>query len=73
MVSNSRELIRDCVASGMGIAAVSEIEFVPGPDVRMLRIRDCPLHIEAHLVCLAERSELRLVRAFLDSCLAVAP
>lgn len=73
MVSNSRELIRDCVASGLGIAAVSEIEFVPGPDVRMVRIKDCPLHIEAHLVCLAERSELRLVRAFLESCLAVAP
>lgn len=72
MESNSRELIRDCVASGLGIAAVSEIEFVPGRDVRMLRISDASIHIEAHLVCLAERSELRLVRAFLESCLAVA-
>ncbi len=73
MESSSRELIRDCVASGLGIAAVSEIEFAPGPDVHMLRISDGDLFIDAHLVCLAERAGLRLVSAFLESALAVAP
>lgn len=73
MEISNRELIRECVANGLGIAAVSEIEFVPGPDVHALRVTDTTLHIDAHLICLAERSELRLVGAFLESSLAVAP
>ena len=73
MEITSRELIRECVASGVGIGAVSLIEFVPGPDVRMLRISDAQLHIDAHLICLAERANMRLVRAFLESSMTVTP
>jgi aminoethylphosphonate catabolism LysR family transcriptional regulator len=66
MESTSRELIRECVAAGLGIGAVTRIEFVPGPDVRMVGIADCDLHFDAHVLCLAPRRDSRMVRAVFD-------
>lgn len=67
MESSSRELIRECVLHGLGIAAVSEIEYVPDPKLHMVFIKDSDLHIDAHVLCLRERYETRMVQAFLDT------
>jgi len=54
------------VERGIGIGVVSEIEFVPHPRLRVLKVADAELYTYAHVVCLAERRESRIIRAFLD-------
>jgi aminoethylphosphonate catabolism LysR family transcriptional regulator len=66
MEIGSREAVREAVIMGMGIGAVSEIEYIPAPEVRMVRVTDAEMYTHAHVVCLLERREARLVRAFLD-------
>jgi DNA-binding transcriptional LysR family regulator len=65
----SREVIREAVIQGIGIAAVSAVEYVPGPGLHMVQISDAELYTYAHAVCLAERREMRMVRAFFDTIL----
>lgn len=60
----SREIIREAVLQNVGVAAVSEVEFVPGPGLRSVRIHGAHVRTYAHVVCLAERQESALVRAF---------
>jgi aminoethylphosphonate catabolism LysR family transcriptional regulator len=62
----SREIIRAAVAQGVGVAAVSEVEYVPGPGLHAVRISDAQIRTYAHVVCLAERRDMRMVRAFFD-------
>jgi len=62
----SREIIRAAVSQGLGIAAVSEAEYVPGPGLHAVRIRDARVHTHAHVTCLAERRDMRMVRAFFE-------
>lgn len=66
MEIGSREIIREAVAQGVGIAAVSEVEYVPGPGLHAVRISDAQVRTYAHVVCLAERREMRMIRAFFD-------
>lgn len=65
MEIGSREAIREAVIKGVGIGAVSQIEYVPDPEIRMVRVRDAAMFTHAHVVCLEERREARLVKAFL--------
>ncbi len=65
MEIGSREAIREAVIKGVGIGAVSEIEYVPDPALRMVRVSDADMHTHAHVVCLEERRGARLVQAFL--------
>lgn len=67
MEVSSREIIREAVAQGLGIAAVSLVEYVPGPGLHMVRIRDAQVRTYAHVLCLAERRDMRMVRAFFDT------
>lgn len=62
----SREIIREAVAQGVGVAAVSEVEYVPGPGLHAVRISDAQVRTYAHVVCLAERRDTRMVRAFFE-------
>lgn len=62
----SREIIREAVAQGVGVAAVSEVEYVPGPGLHAVRISDAQIRTYAHVVCLTERRDMRMVRAFFD-------
>jgi aminoethylphosphonate catabolism LysR family transcriptional regulator len=62
----SREIIREAVAQGVGVAAVSEVEFVPGPGLHAVRINDAAVRTYAHVVCLSERRDTRIVQAFFD-------
>lgn len=63
----SREIIREAVAQGVGVAAVSEVEFVPGPGLHAVRISDAQVRTYAHVACLAERRDARMVRAFFEA------
>jgi aminoethylphosphonate catabolism LysR family transcriptional regulator len=66
MEIGSREAIREAVIMGVGIAAVSEIEYVPDPEIRMVAVSDAEMYTYAHVFCLKERREARLVRTFLE-------
>jgi LysR family transcriptional regulator, low CO2-responsive transcriptional regulator len=62
----SREIIREAVVQGLGIAAVSEVEYVPGPGLHAVRISDAEIRTYAHVVCLAERRDTRMIRTFFE-------
>jgi aminoethylphosphonate catabolism LysR family transcriptional regulator len=66
MEIGSREAIREAVIMGVGIGAVSEIEYIPDPEIRMVRVSNAQMFTHAHVVCLEERRGARLVKAFLD-------
>ena len=66
MEIGSREAIREAVIMGVGVGAVSEKEYIPDPQIRMVRVSDAEMYTHAHVVCLKERREARLVHAFLD-------
>lgn len=65
MEIGSREAIREAVIMRVGIGVVSEAEYVPHADLRPIRIRDLDICTHAHVVCLKERRDARLVGAFL--------
>jgi aminoethylphosphonate catabolism LysR family transcriptional regulator len=67
MEIGSREIIREAVLKGIGIAAVSQVEYVPAPGLHAVRISDAEIYTYAHVVCLQERRQSRLVSAFIDS------
>lgn len=68
----SREVIREAVLQGLGIAAVSSVEFVPGPGLHVVKIAGAEVYTYAHVLCLAERREMRMLRAFFDTIEPIA-
>ena len=66
MEIGSREAVREAVIRGLGIAAVSEIEFAPDPRLRTVPIADADVKTHAHVACLVERRDARVVAAFFD-------
>lgn len=62
----SREIIREAVMQNIGVAAVSEVEFVPGPGLHAVRLDDVQIRTFVHMACLAERRDMQMVRAFFD-------
>jgi len=62
----SREGVREAVAAGLGVGIVSAFEF--GDDERLCALAIDSMHIEMmeYVACLADRRDLRIVRAFLD-------
>lgn len=66
MEIGSREAVREAVIRGLGIAAVSEIEFVPDERLHTVPIIDADVTTHAHVACLVERRESRVVAAFYD-------
>lgn len=66
MEIGSREAIREAVIMGVGIGVVSEVEYIPHADLRPVPISDWEIYTHAHVVCLKERRDTRLVRAFLQ-------
>jgi aminoethylphosphonate catabolism LysR family transcriptional regulator len=67
MEIGSREVIREAVLQGIGVAAVSTVEFIPDPGLHLVSISDAKIYTYAHLLCLAERRSTRMVSAFFDS------
>ena len=63
---NSREAVRETVAAGLGVGVVSASEFGRDSRLKALQLVGNDLAMTEYIVCLAERRELRLVRAFLE-------
>jgi len=66
MEIGSREAIREAVIKGVGLSIVSEAEYVADPEITMIKISDAEMYTNAHVVCLKDRKEARLIRAFID-------
>lgn len=65
MEIGSRESVWMAVRRGIGLSVVSEKEFIPHPELRAIPFADAEIYTHAHVVCLAERQESYLIRAFL--------
>ncbi|MBT6179468.1 MAG: LysR family transcriptional regulator [Deltaproteobacteria bacterium] len=63
----SREALKESVASGLGVGAVSLPETGNDSRVRAIEIRGAEIQTQEHVVCLASRRQTRLVRAFLET------
>jgi len=66
MEIGSREAVWLAVARGIGIGAVSDIEFIAHPDLHVLNVSDADIYTTAHVNCLMERRNARLIEAFFD-------
>jgi aminoethylphosphonate catabolism LysR family transcriptional regulator len=66
MEIGSREAVWLAVARGIGISVVSDIEFIPHPELCMVDISDAEIFTTAHVNCLRERKDSRLVKAFFE-------
>lgn len=66
MEVEGREAMRDIVASGAGIGFISQAEF--GNDKRLTgyAINDAQLQMQESLLYLAQRSDLRIIRTFVE-------
>ena len=71
MEIGSREAVWLAVARGIGISVVSDIEFIPHPQIQMVEISDAEIYTTAHVNCLRERKDSRLVKAFFDVVLQI--
>lgn len=63
----SREAVWIAVLKGMGIGVVSDIEFIPHPHLKMIELIDTDTSTFAHVVCLKERQNSRLIKEFMKS------
>ncbi|MGE0238504.1 MAG: LysR substrate-binding domain-containing protein [Parvibaculaceae bacterium] len=64
--AEGREAVREIVTSGVGVGFVSQAEFGRDERVRPILIDGPEMLMEEALVCLRERSEGKLVKAFWD-------
>lgn len=71
--AESREAVREIVASGAGIGFVSEAEY--GQDARLVKIpiKGPAIPLEETVVCIKNRKDVRLIRAFMTQAAKLAP
>jgi DNA-binding transcriptional LysR family regulator len=67
----SREAVWSTVEQGMGIGVVSDIEFVPHPNLCTVEISDADIYTTAHLACLEDRKNAKIIKAFFEVATAV--
>lgn len=63
--AEGREAVREIVAAGGGVGIVSKAEYVADPRLTSAQITDPELTMEETVLCLRERSENRLISAFM--------
>lgn len=63
--AEGREAIREIVASGAGVGIVSEAEFGHDPRLVKIPITGDPIYMDEALICLQERTNGKLIRAFM--------
>jgi len=70
--AEGREAVREIVASGAGVGFVSEAEF--GKDARLTKIAidGPPMVMDEALICLTERNQGKIIRAFFGIARAVS-
>jgi len=66
MEVGSREAVWLAVERGIGIGVVSDVEFNPHPNLRTIKISDTEIVTTAHITCLAERAESKIIKTFFD-------
>ncbi len=64
MEIGSREAVWMAVARCLGIGVVSNLEFMPHPNLRKLSFINADVHTHAHVVCLRERRDSRMIHEF---------
>ncbi len=64
--AEGREAVRQIVADGGGVGVVSDAEFVEGPELRKISIRNKDLRMQEAIVCLRERNKNRLINRFMS-------
>lgn len=69
MQFDSREGVVAAVARGLGIGALPDEQFVDLKMLRKVRVHDAGMHTDVHVLCLRERRDSRLIRAFMDMTL----
>lgn len=64
--AEGREAVREIVAAGGGVGVVSEAEF--GQDTRLVKIpiSDSAMTMDESIICLRERMESKVIRAFMS-------
>ena len=72
MEINSREAVRAAVGRGMGLGVVSETEFAPHENIRLLRVDGADMAVNAYVVCLSARRNRPLVEAFIQLAMDTA-
>jgi aminoethylphosphonate catabolism LysR family transcriptional regulator len=68
--AEGREAVREIVAAGVGVGIVSAAEFGGDPRLVQIPIEGPPILMDEALICLTERSQGKLVRAFLTAARA---
>ncbi|MNE86700.1 LysR substrate binding domain protein [compost metagenome] len=63
----SREALREAVAHGLGVGAVSEAEFIPDPRFKPIRIAGDPASTSTYLYFVRERRSSLLIQSFLQA------
>jgi aminoethylphosphonate catabolism LysR family transcriptional regulator len=66
----TREAVRDAVATGFGIGVIFGSEFRAGEGLTRIEITGADLSVAEYAVCLEERRRIPLVRSFLDAVTA---
>lgn len=66
MEISTREAVREAVASGIGIGIVLDNEIGVDSRVRTIPINNIKMDMTEYVVCLKERSRLRVVKAFME-------
>lgn len=69
----SKEGVVAAVARNVGIGFVSEEEFIPSPAIHAVRISNSTIRMKVHVICLADRKDSSLIRAFLGVAQEIAP
>lgn len=69
----SREGVVASVVAGLGVGSIPEDQLINHPELRVVRIEDVRVTVDSYVACLAERSESRIVRAFIDVAQKVIP
>ncbi|MEX2517858.1 MAG: LysR substrate-binding domain-containing protein [Paracoccaceae bacterium] len=70
--AEGREAVREIVAGGGGVGVVSAAEIGIDPRLAKLELSDVRLTMEEALICLRERRDSKVVRAFMSMAVAVA-
>lgn len=67
----SREAVWSAVEQGLGIGVVSEIEFTAHENLTAVKISNAEIYTTAHVACLADRSDAKIIRTFFDIAEAI--
>lgn len=66
MSIGSSEAVREAVANGLGIGIALEDESPPDERVKLIRISNVDLYLHPFIICLQERRNAPLIKAFLE-------